>query len=1181
MFCTIFRAVALMLLASSPLFAAQLVTATNQPGASDPTRQGLRAALLGADSSPANVDRLHIVESTPVATKVAAASSDPERAMKRFRIPKGFKVELFAAEPLLANPVAFAIDEKGRFYVAETFRLHAGVTDIRMHMSWLDDELKSESVAERVEYMKRFEGKRIAEYTKESDRVKLLWDSNGDGKADKATVFADGFNDIADGLGSGVLPYRGSVYYANIPHLWLFRDIDADGRADSKKPLLSGFGVRVGFLGHDLHGLRIGPDGKLYFTIGDRGAHVVTKDGPNERVVANHEDGVVYRCHLDGTGLEIFARGLRNPQELAFDAYGNLWTGDNNSDGGDPARWVYLVEGGDSGWRVGFQFLTQPNARGVWNSERMCYPHFPGQAAFMLPPLANIGNGPSGLTYYPGAGLPDRYTNHFFLADFRGSTGSGVHSLSVRPKGAGFEVYDRHDFVWELLATDCDFGYDGAFYISDWVEGWNKTGKGRLYRVFDPARMKDRAVKETKELFASGFDTLPLHRLAALLGHADMRVRQEAQFGIVERGPVAAATTLTNVVRANTNLFARLHAIWGLGQIATRSALAVAELTRLLEDGTDEVRAQAAKVLGDARTGKAEALEPLLADNNPRVRYHAALALSKFGRMESLEPIVAMLRSNADADIHLRHAGVMALTALLRHTHIDPAITDTNRNSPEAVKAHKAFEAVANDKSDAVRMAALLAFRRIGSADVAQFLRDANPLLVAEAARAINDLPITNALPKLAALIEQDEKIAAYAQGTPEKPGPRDAILRRVINANYRVGGSNNAMALAAFAATSKAHEHFRTEALALLGDWEKPSGRDRITGLWRPLEKRDPRIAAAALQPHISALLQSASNPIKLATTRAAGRLKIESAVGDPLDLIKDINAAVNLRIEALRSLANNKDPKLEQAVRLALRDRDEGLRKEAMKIQAQLQPNDALTQIRATLEGGTIGEQQNAFATLGTLTNAEVDAVIAQWLGKLLTRDVKPEVTLDLLDAAAKRESPVVKDKLQKLEAARPAADDLRSYRECLVGGNAEEGKKIFLEKPEASCVRCHKFQGEGGEVGPELAGIGAKRDRQYLLEALVFPNKHIAQGYESVVVTLKNGASYAGQLKSETAQVLEINSPEDGIIQVKKSEIKARERGLSAMPEELRQVLTKQELRDLVEFLATSKEAKQRAD
>jgi quinoprotein glucose dehydrogenase len=249
--------------------------------------------------------------------------------------------------------------------------------------------------------------------------------------------------------------------------------------------------------------------------------------------------------------------------------------------------------------------------------------------------------------------------------------------------------------------------------------------------------------------------------------------------------------------------------------------------------------------------------------------------------------------------------------------------------------------------------------------------------------------------------------------------------------------------------------------------------------------------------------------------------------------------------------------------------------LRKEATRIQAHLQPDDALVQLRTTLETGSISEQQNAFATLGGLTNAEVDAVLSQWLDKLLSKDVKPELHLDLLEAAAKRESPGIKARAGKFETSRPASDDLRSYRECLVGGDAEEGRKVFLEKVEASCVRCHKLNGEGGEVGPELTGIGSRKDRQYLLESLVFPNKHIAEGFESVVVALKNETAYAGQLKSETPQVLEINSPEDGLIQIKKADIKARERGLSSMPEELRQVLTKQDLRNLVEFLAQLKD------
>src|SRR5688572_19070470 len=209
-------------------------------------------ALTGAEYSPTKSG------STP---QVQPASNEGELALKRFRLPKGLKVELAAAEPLLANPVAFCIDEQGRFYVAETFRLHAGVTDIRGHMNWLDEELAVKTVEERVAYMTKHEGKRIADYTKQSDRLRFLWDSDDDGRADKATVFTDGYSGVADGLAAGVLARKGDVYFANIPNLWRLRDNNGDGVADVKNSLSYGYGVRVGFIGHDLHGLRFGPDG--------------------------------------------------------------------------------------------------------------------------------------------------------------------------------------------------------------------------------------------------------------------------------------------------------------------------------------------------------------------------------------------------------------------------------------------------------------------------------------------------------------------------------------------------------------------------------------------------------------------------------------------------------------------------------------------------------------------------------------------------------------------------------------------------------------------------------------------------------------------------------------------------------------------------------------------------------
>jgi quinoprotein glucose dehydrogenase len=313
----------------------------------------------------------------------------------------------------------------------------------------------------------------------------------------------------------------------------------------------------------------------------------------------------------------------------------------------------------------------------------------------------------------------------------------------------------------------------------------------------------------------------------------------------------------------------------------------------------------------------------------------------------------------------------------------------------------------------------------------------------------------------------------------------------------------------------------------------------------------------------------------VKIAATKAAAQLGIQAAAASALAILRDAKQPANVRVEALRSLALTKDAKLPEAVKIGLSDADEGLRKEATSIQAQLQPGDAVAQLRSVLESGSLGEMQNAFATLGTLTNsAPADELLIQWMERLLAGEVAKELHVDLLDAASKRAVPRFQERIRQFENSRPADDDLRAWRECLTGGNALEGKKIFVERAEVYCVRCHKVAGEGGEVGPELTGIGSRKDRQYLLESIVFPNKHLAEGYESASVELKNGTGYRGTIKRETESELELNSPEDGLVKINKADVKSRGKDLSAMPEELRQVLSKHDLRDLVEFLATLK-------
>jgi quinoprotein glucose dehydrogenase len=1114
-------------------------------------------AALGSPAFAGDERQVEVAKQGGFVPKIQPASDEAANAIKQFKFEPGLKVDLWAAEPLLANPVSIATDEKGRWFVAETFRLHAGVSDIRAHMNWLEDELASTSLESFLAILKADPKVDLEKNALNSERVQMVWDSKGNGVADSSKIFAEGFNDPLSGIAAGVLARKGNVYLTSIPDLWLLQENKRSGSADSRTSLAKGFGVRTAFLGHDLHGLRIGPDGRLYFSIGDRGANATAIDGSR---AVNTETGAVYRCNLDGSGLEIFALGLRNPQELAFDQFGNLFTGDNNSDAGDPARWVYVQQNSDSGWRIGWQFITKPTARGPWLSERLCYPSFAGQAAYHLPPVAVLGNGPSGLTYYPGTGLTSAWKDHFFLANFSGSpSNSGILSVSVSPKGAGFEMSPIEKPLWNILATDVEFGVDGGLYVADWVNGWGMNGKGRIYRIHAPESDSDPLLLETKKLIADGMESRQPEQLALLLGHADMRVRQEAQFALAAR---ASSSVLTRVASRDSSLLARLHAIWGLGQLARAQKKDGSTLLPLLKDPDAEVRAQTAKTLGDIKGAKATApLLPLLKDPSLRVRSFAAIALGNLKSREATPALIEALRENNNTDPVLRHALCSALAGC---------------NDSVLLLA------ASSDPSSAVRLGAVVALRRLKHVGLAKFLQDGDPLVVAEAARAIHDESIHDAMPELAALLPKAASLLSLPPGTKEAPAPQDAILRRAINAAFRTGNPSNATALAQFVSLNEAPEAFRLQAIQALSSWATPPRLDRVTGLFRPLPQREVAPSITALKPHLSTLLATAPAAPNAVRIEALQLLqKHGEQLANPLinlpAIVSNVAEDAAVRVEALQTLASLKEPKLPEIVALAATDKAEALRKAATKLRIELHlPGGGVESLAKILEIGTPGEKQSVLTELASLSEAGVAAIFEQQLDLLAGGKLPGEIQLELLEAAAKRPEPAIKARLTRLQttlAAQTAADPLSAHRSALLGGNAAEGRRIFMEKAEASCVRCHKVQNEGAEVGPNLTGVGKRQTREYLLEAIVEPNAKIAQGFETVIVTLTNGSVHAGILKADSAEELTLMPPTGILEKLPKTQIKSRESGPSGMPP-LAAVLSKREIRDLVEYLSSLK-------
>jgi quinoprotein glucose dehydrogenase len=368
-----------------------------------------------------------------------------------------------------------------------------------------------------------------------------------------------------------------------------------------------------------------------------------------------------------------------------------------------------------------------------------------------------------------------------------------------------------------------------------------------------------------------------------------------------------------------------------------------------------------------------------------------------------------------------------------------------------------------------------------------------------------------------------------------------------------------------------------RVEALRELGEWAKPGGRDRIMGVWRPLAPRPEHIAPDALRPSLGGIF-SGPNKVRQEAAKVAAKLGIKEIGPALYDLVTATNRPVEVRVESLRALASLKDERLDKAVKMSLNDGAPRLRAEGRRVLAKTKPAEALTALAKALETGADVEKQLAFDVLGELKgNAEAGRLLDGWFDRLLSGDIAPSVRLDLVEAAERHESPSLRKKLAQYETARPKGEPFGKWRDSLVGGDSESGRRIFLYKSEVSCLRCHKAASEGvGEVGPDLTGIGSKQKRDYLLESIVEPNKQIAKGFETVELTLTSGQIRSGVLKSEDGKEVRLMTPEGKLLVVPKKQIDERKSGKSAMPEDLVKHLSRKEVRDLVEFLAGLKEA-----
>ncbi|MEE2940667.1 MAG: hypothetical protein VX460_09815 [Planctomycetota bacterium] len=1157
-------------------------------------------------------------------------SQEAREAMARFTLPEGFGVSLFAAEPLMAHPVAFTIDALGRFYVAETYRHSKGVTDIRGHMDWLEDDLASRTVADRVAmYRKHLSAERYAEeFETESERVVRLVDSDGDGEADESTIFAAGFDDPAAGIGAGLLtealPDGGvKVWFTCIPDMWELVDADGDGVAEQRGRHSTGYGLRVALLGHDLHGPVIGPYGRLYFSMGDRGFNVETPEG--ERLVRLGM-GAIFRCELDGSDLEVFCDGLRNPQEIVFDEAGNLFTLDNNSDGGDRARWTMLLEGSDTGWRQAYQWVEQPHRRGPWNQEKLWHPFHPEQPAYVLPCIENFTSGPSGMTLYPGTGFGPEWSGRFFVCDFRGNPGySGIHSFRNDPDRSGFSLADTKRFVWDALPTDVEFGVDGDLYWSDWVTSYNKTGKGRIYRVSPASRdaAEQAKVDEVRALLARGFRDMEPSRCVELLDHDDRRVREGAQRAFssdIARAGASASMieeVLAMVANPSRSIRSRTHLIRGIAAASRRDvrwSVAGMRFVSMLDGASPELAVQ---LISGAREALGSALESAASDDGrrpePEAHLRRALEALRAGQPAVLAALCDQTSSPAP---HVRRVAVEALGAMPSITPVDagvdpvgailrvlsaeaaedPWMRHTCIRALERLGAQDRLLAAAESGPEHVRRAAVVIMRRAADVRVAMFLDDPSPLVRAEAARAIHDVPIAGAMAELATRLP-------YL-----RPDDETLTWRRVIQANREVGSSEAAQRLADFAVRIDAADDLRVEALQVLGGWTGSRSRDGILMDHRPIGG-GAADAIAALNAHPVMdlpIIETALRPVPLEgreltdaeinaqelfgtkEVRPPSALPVAVAMIDFHRAVAELasppsgGAALRLlasaeelgdgdRVRAFEALmARYGDDRRAQGFAVAARTLP-GLLPLRSAAFARMPDGEAAAALDALARGVDPAERREAIRVLGGL-HGDACAEILAAIGADL-EPTAPEL-VEWMASAARHPSARVKEALGEREAAMAEAGDaVTAWLMCLEGGDAERGRVIFTSKSETACLRCHVVGEEGGsEAGPALDGVGDRLTREELLRSVVEPNAQIAAGYESWLLSLDDGEVLSGRILEETEELVVVETSKKEVWEVPPGEITARRRDVSAMSADLSRHLSRAEMRDLVAFLAS---------
>ncbi len=446
--------------------------------------------------------------------------------------------------------------------------------------------------------------------------------------------------------------------------------------------------------------------------------------------------------------------------------------------------------------------------------------------------------------------------------------------------------------------------------------------------------------------------------------------------------------------------------------------------------------------------------------------------MGKIGDPVAAPHLMALLATDGDSDRFLRHAAVVALAA----------IDDSSTN------ADMMFSPV-----ESLRRAATLAMRRNADPRVARMLFDPEPSIRTEAARAIHDLPLPEAMPSLA---ELGREYASLDRAMEPVEAP---LLRRIMSTMLTRGSASDLESLVSIAGNDRISDAMRLEALASIEVFQSPDPRDRVLGQWRSVTNvpRDAAMISDVLAKGLPPLiLADGSDAIRSRAMEIATLFEVEVDADALYAVLGDEGKTVSERASALRLLTKLQDPRADPAIDAFLDSDDSEMRIAARASLLLRRPDDALESCLEVLDRDDEGDTQErraAILALGEIDDPRAeDRLLAAWSANPL----EPAWGVELLEASDRVGTDALRGRVEAWRAASLATTD--PWRIAMADGDVEEGARIARTHAGATCLRCHVIEGIGGLAGPRLDGIGMRLDRASILESIVDPQAIVAEGY-----------------------------------------------------------------------------------